>query len=134
MVLFLIALILFLLLFPVILTYTFLKNCMLYKFKKPFKTMAIAIDIIGNIIGEDFFNDTILKLQYRNKTFTPNFGKAGETISSVLGKNVNKGYKSKTILNKIEFKNVETLTFFGSLLVSILDNIEKDHCIKSIKN
>ena len=46
------------------------------------------------------------------------FGDSRETISSVLGKN----------------KIAGTLTKTGKILCCILDSIDHNHCIKSIKN
>ena len=45
------------------------------------------------------------------------FGAVGETISSALGKN----------------QRDKTLTICGKILVSILDFLDKNHCIKSIR-
>lgn len=72
--------------------------------------VAVSVDMTGNILLAEPFNDIlIIKRGYK-------FGKYGETISAVLGKNQIK----------------ETLTPTGKLLVKILDKIEKNHCIKAI--
>jgi len=73
---------------------------------------ARQIDLFGNVIAADLFNDVLIK-----KTGYQ-FGKRGETISSVLGKNI----------------KTATLTRAGKLLVIILDFIEKNHCINSIND
>ena len=74
--------------------------------------IAHTIDILGNIVCGDLFNITLIKHGgYR-------FGVKTETISSVLGKN----------------KLTNTLTRTGLLLASLLDSIDKNHCIKSIQN
>lgn len=80
------------------------------KLKIWFYSTARHIDLFGNVIAADLFNDVLIKKSgYR-------FGKRGETISSVLGKNI----------------KTHTLTRAGKLLVKILDFIETDHCINSI--
>lgn len=71
---------------------------------------ARTIDIFGNVFAADLFNDTLIKQDgYK-------FGRRGETISSVMGKNYRR----------------DTLTRVGSLLRKTLDFIDKDHSIKSI--
>ena len=74
--------------------------------------MAIMIDMTGNSTCRYFFNDILIK---------PNgyqFGKDVETISSVLGKN----YEANTLL------------FMGKGVSNTLDDIEKNHVIKSIND
>ena len=71
---------------------------------------ALAIDVLGNAMGLHIWNFVfITKQSYQ-------FGKRGETMSSVLGKN----------------QRDNTLKFLGTQLVAILNLIEKDHCLKSI--
>jgi len=77
-----------------------------------FLDMAIMIDMTGNSTCRYFFNDILIK---------PNgyqFGKDVETISSVLGKN----YEANTLL------------FMGKGVSNTLDDIEKNHVIKSIND
>lgn len=75
------------------------------------RTVAVAIDQLGNVVCKDLFDVTLIKKQgYR-------FGNPDETISGVLGKN----------------QKLNTLTFTGKVLNSILSLIEKDHSIKSIE-
>ena len=106
--LFTIAIICFVIVFPISLLYAFLKNLYLYKFKEIFLNSAISIDIIGNTVAEQLFNDIfITKDGYK-------FGLSWETISSVLGKN----------------QLTKTLTPLGNLLANTLDKIDKQHCFK----
>ena len=71
---------------------------------------ARTIDIFGNVVAADLFSDTLIKKGgYR-------FGRRGETISSVIGKNYLDG----------------TLTRLGSGLRKILDFIDPDHSVNSI--
>ena len=79
-------------------------------FSNIFLTLALLIDINGNVVCEELFND---KLRI---TGGYAFGRSGETISSVLGKNQRDG----------------TLTKSGNILANILDWIDKDHCKNSI--
>lgn len=75
-----------------------------------FYSTARTIDIFGNVVAADLFNDTLIKRDgYR-------FGRRGETISSVIGKNYQSG----------------TLTRIGSGLRKTLDFIDEDHSTKSI--
>ena len=76
-----------------------------------FRSVAISVDQNGNVICGPLFNLMLInKNGYK-------FGNPDETISSVLGKN--------QVLN--------TLTFIGRGLNSLLSLIEKDHSIKSIE-
>ena len=72
---------------------------------------AIDIDKFGNINLRCLLN-TILRKKGGSK-----FGLEDETISSVLGKN----------------KRDDKLSFIGVAVACILDSIDKNHCIKSIK-
>ena len=75
-----------------------------------FFNCAFVVDILGNIMGQHIWNYVFIK---------PNgvqFGKLGETISSVLGKN----------------QRGETLKKMGKMIVNILDKFEKNHCLISI--
>ena len=77
---------------------------------KYFYQTAIDIDRFGNRNFRTFLNLTMQRNGYE-------FGDVRETISSALGKN----------------KRRNTLTKFGKLICSILDFLDKNHCIKSIK-
>ena len=71
---------------------------------------ALAIDVLGNALGQHIWNFIfITKDGYQ-------FGKRGEPMSSVLGKNQRDG----------------TLVYLGIIVVEILNFLEKDHCLKSI--
>ena len=72
---------------------------------------AIAADQHANTFLAKLFNDIMIKVGGHQ------FGNPDETISSVLGKNV----KSKT------------LSYTGKALDFILNQIDKDHSIKSIE-
>ena len=76
-----------------------------------FKNTAIDIDRFGNHNFRTFLNWSMQKNGYE-------FGNISETISSALGKNKRDG----------------TLSKFGKIICAILDFIDKDHCIKSIKH
>lgn len=79
---------------------------------RSFREGALAIDILGNVVCGDMFNAFFIK---HGGYY---FGKQRETISSALGKNLQRG----------------TLTKAGRLLAAILDFIDPNHCIKSIDN
>ena len=71
---------------------------------------AIQVDVLGNVMCQFILNWIFIK---------PNgykFGKRGETISSVLGKNL---------------RNT-TLTATGNIMVIILNYFQPNHCILSI--
>lgn len=77
-----------------------------------FKQTAIDLDRYGNHNYRTLFNITLIKSNgYK-------FGNVNETISSVLGKN----------------KRNNTLSKIGIIICTILDFLDKNHCIKSINN
>ena len=75
-----------------------------------FKETAIDIDRFGNRNFRTLLNKTLQKNGYK-------FGDERETISSALGKN----------------KRDNTLTKTGITICNILDYLDKNHCLKSIK-
>ena len=75
-----------------------------------FKETAIDIDRFGNRNLRTLLNKTLQKNGYK-------FGDERETISSALGKN----------------KRDNTLTKTGIIICYILDYLDENHCIKSIK-
>ena len=76
-----------------------------------FRSIALSIDIWGNREFRTLWNSRlIIEGGYQ-------FGREGETISSALGKN----------------KLMGTLTKEGNKLANILDKIDTNHCIKSMK-
>lgn len=77
-----------------------------------FKSSAISLDIYANREFRTLWNKT-LRIDTGYK-----FGAEDETISSALGKN----------------QRDKTLTNTGKILVSILDFLDKKHCLKSINN
>ena len=105
MILFLIA---FTLLIPTIVV-SYAHILVIGKAKGYWKQLAIDIDIFGNRAFRTLWNSWFVR-GYK-------FGAWGETMSSVLGKN----------------QRDNTLTISGKVLCWILDTIEKNHCIKSIK-
>jgi len=77
-----------------------------------FHQTAVDIDRFGNRNFRTLWNETLRKENgYK-------FGDERETISSALGKN----------------KRDNTLTKTGKILCNILDFLDKNHCLKSIKN
>ena len=76
-----------------------------------FRSTALSIDIWANFEFRTLWN-TQLRIDGGYE-----FGVVGETISSALGKN----QRDKTLSKK------------GKLLVKILDFLDENHCIKSIK-
>ena len=74
-----------------------------------FRSTALNLDVWGNVEFRTFWNNHLIK----NKTHHP-FGLQGETISSVLGKNI----------------LINNLTDTGKVLVWILT---KKHCLEAIQ-
>ena len=75
-----------------------------------FLSIATSIDASGNVVCKDLFNLILIKKGGYQ------FGKRKETISSVLGKNQRDG----------------TLTKLGKKVAFILDEMDDEHCFKSI--
>jgi 8-oxo-dGTP diphosphatase len=113
MLLLVVAILLLYTILPVISIYAILKFILHRdprRLKLWFYSTARAIDILGNVISANLFNDIFIKKSgYK-------FGRRGETISSVLGKN----------------QKLNTLNTGGRVLRNMLDLIEQDHCVKSI--
>jgi hypothetical protein len=91
--------------------------CVLVKYGLKWSTIdgffyetAVDIDRFGNRNFRTLWNLTLQRNGYK-------FGNINETISSALGK------------NKIN----NTLTIAGKVLCFILDTLDENHCIKSIK-
>lgn len=75
------------------------------------RSLAVGVDQIGNSLCRDMLNHLLIEEDgYK-------FGKVNETISSVLGKN----------------ERDWTLSVIGTIIAEILDQIDKDHCKKSIQ-
>ena len=71
---------------------------------------ALAVDVLGNVMGQHIWNFIFIsKDGYR-------FGKRGEAMSSVFGKNE---------------KNLTTI-YLGKVMVKVLNLLQKDHCLISI--
>ena len=75
-----------------------------------FYETAVDIDRFANRNFRTLWNETLQKNGYK-------FGDERETVSSALGKN----------------KRDKTLTKTGRILCNILDFLDENHCIKSIK-
>lgn len=83
-------------------------------FNRVFLYLAISIDIWGNFVMAPLFNMVLIKKHsscYR-------FGKKGDTISKVIGLNLQQG----------------NLTMIGKGVDRILNIFEKDHSIKAVTN
>ena len=75
-----------------------------------FYQTAVDIDKFANRNFRTLWNETLQKNGYQ-------FGDERETVSSALGKN----------------KRDNTLTKTGMIVCNILDRLDENHCIKSIK-
>lgn len=95
-----------------------------------FLLLPVTIINFFVVASEDYFMDTAVSVDiFANREFRAtwnkflktkegySFGRQGETISSALGKNKRDG----------------TLTKTGKALCFILDSLDENHCIKSIK-
>ena len=77
-----------------------------------FMRLAVSLDQLGNVIGDDFFN--LLLIQ--DDLIAP-FGDEDETVSSVLGKNY----------------LADNLTMFGRMLRRVLHWLDPNHSVDSIE-
>ena len=111
-VLLVVALFLCLFFFPVFILYFTLKTIKQRGWKLFALTLALIIDILGNVIGEELLNDKLIILNgYK-------FGKSGQTISAVLGFN----------------QELKTLTRSGEILANLLDWIDINHCYNAMES
>jgi hypothetical protein len=78
-----------------------------------FLVMAKSIDKLGNVFCAELFNATLINRQSQYR-----FGKIEQTISIVIGYNVQAGTLSRT----------------GRVINRILDHFEKDHSLKAIES
>jgi hypothetical protein len=107
------------LLIPFLLLYSIVKKIYKKKFfkeaypdlNKKFRTMAVSIDMYGNVVGADFFNDWFIK----DPTIHP-YGKPKETISEATGWN----------------KYYDNLTKWGKRFDSFLNIFDENHSLKTI--
>jgi len=107
MIAFIVAILLSIILFPI----GFILKMFYPKRREYLFRIAVSIDQLANVVCAKLFNIILItNIGYK-------FGKEDETISSVLGKNKKQG----------------TLRFLGKLLDLILDQIDKDHSVKSIE-
>ena len=117
--LFIIALVLSVVLYPLGLVYSFIKLIALFRFKSALKHIddifymcAVLIDVMGNVFMKHVFNDLLIKKGGLD------FGNPTKTISFVLGANKHKG----------------KLTKLGKFVADVLNKIEKNHVEKAYKN
>ncbi len=107
------AIILLILLFPVGFLVGIIVSLITHTGDRFFKNIAKAIDIFGNVLYQHLFNLTLIK-NSKHK-----FGKFGETISSVLGKN----YRDNT-LSKLGYW----------ISIKMLERFDKNHVTNSIND
>jgi hypothetical protein len=103
-----------------------------------FLSSAISLDRYANREFRTLWNKT-LRLESMAE-----FGDIKDTISCVLGRIQIESFETKIFsLNlwywynkkyKIVYINYSKLTLLGNILCFLLDNIDKDHCKKSVKN
>ena len=111
-VLLLIAILMAIFFFPVFILYYLFKQIKVRGYKMLALTIALTLDILGNVIGEELLNDKLKTSEgYR-------FGTSGQTISAVLGFNQELG----------------TLTRSGQVLANTLDWIDKNHCYNAMES
>lgn len=82
-------------------------------FERLFLYIALSIDKVGNFACAILFNTCLIK----NSDRKYRFGKENQTISFVMGKNL----------------EADNLTFVGKILNDILNLFEKDHVVKTVK-
>jgi len=83
-------------------------------FSRIFRNIALSIDILGNFCCAIMFNVILIK----NTQSLYRFGKNGDTISKVIGLNLQQG----------------NLTMVGKGVNKVLNIFEKDHSIKAVTN
>lgn len=76
-----------------------------------FLDFAYVVDVLGNVMCQHFFNAILI-----TKSSKHLFGKKNSTISKCLAHNLQSN----------------TVTKIGSIVVKIIDTIDKDHFIKSL--
>lgn len=110
--LFVVAVVLFVLLAPFGIICTLFVSVLMLSGMRPLQylshtagVLAIAVDCLGNVVCRDLFNLTLITDDGYG------FGEVGETISYVLGRN----------------KQANTLTRTGILLANILNWIDPEH-------
>jgi len=113
--LFIIALLLVMIFFPIGVLFTIVKSFILLDFSfisDYFRRLAISLDQFGNVSLGGLLNTLFIDGWSIHK-----FGDPDETISSVLGKN----------------KKAETLKYLGKKLDCLLDKLDKNHSLNSIE-
>jgi hypothetical protein len=106
-ILFIVAVLMALVLYPLGLAYAIIKLVFCYV-SALLKTLAISIDRAGNVVCAELFNDTLIKGGHR-------FGNPNETVSRVLGMN----------------KKTGTLTKTGTLIANFLNWLDDNHVEES---
>lgn len=109
-ILFIIAVVVGAILYPIGMIYSIVKLALVY-LSNLLKTLAIGINQFGNVTCADMFNDTLIKADGHR------FGNPDDTISRVLGKN----------------KATNTLTKTGKAVADFLNFIDKNHVENAAK-
>lgn len=105
-----IAALLVIILSPFLIVFSLVKHFSFKGMNDYFFKIAVSIDQLGNVVGGSFFNAcAITKDGFK-------FGSEDETISSVIGRNYQKG----------------TLKLLGRSIRYYLDKIQPNHCVNSI--
>lgn len=111
MILFILAVVLGVILYPIGMIYSLLKISFAY-LNALLKTLAIGINQFGNVTCSHLFNDVLIKKDGYQ------FGNPDDTISRVLGKN----------------KATDTLTKTGRFFADVLNKIDPNHVENAAKN
>ncbi len=98
-ILFIIAFILGVILYPIGFIYSIIKILYIY-ISTLGKTFAVGIDLYGNVICADLFNDILI-----TKSSTYKFGNPNETVSRVLGMNKKSNNLTKLGIQVARFLN-----------------------------
>lgn len=109
-VLYFIAKILYIVISPIVMTFSIIRLIFVGGLSKYFYYLALAIDQLGNVMIAPIANKLLIKKESINL-----FGNPNETISYVLGVNYVK----------------KTLSSFGYFIAHTLDVIDKNHVINS---
>lgn len=111
--LFLVAVLLVAVLIPFALTAKVVKAITVTSFDWSwFMRLAVSLDQLGNVIGDDLFNLVLI-----HKDYLAPFGDEDETVSSVVGKNY----------------LANNLTTSGRLLRNVLHWLDPNHSVNSIE-
>lgn len=116
LILFFVAIVLFMVLAPIGLLFELVVMIFRFRinrnrFNQFFRTIAISIDQLGNVVCASLFNATLI-----TKASFYHFGDEDDTISEVIGRN----------------KLAGTLSRMGKWLDGLLDWIDPNHSIKAL--